>query len=117
VLSTLWAVYDLSSALLALRFHELFLGGQSPGAALAEAQRWLRGIPSGVGLRDEVLPDLLRRLETDEQRASCERSAAEYARRCPDRPPFASPAHWAPFTATGLTYPLARARPSPEARG
>jgi CHAT domain-containing protein len=108
VLSTLWAVYDLSSALLALRFYAQFLAGHRPGAALAEAQRWLRGIASGVQLRDAVLPELLRRLETDEQRSLCERSAAEYARRFPDRPPFASPVHWAPFTATGLTYPLRR---------
>jgi CHAT domain-containing protein len=110
VLSTLWAVYDLSSALLALRFHELWLEGRSAGVALAEAQRWLRSIATGVQLRDEVLPQLLQRLETDEQRRLCEGAAAEYARRCPDRAPFASPVHWAPFTATGLTYPLARLR-------
>jgi CHAT domain-containing protein len=113
VLSTLWAVYDLSSALLALRFHELFLKGAAPGAALAEAQRWLRSIASGVQLRDQVLPDLLQRLETDEQRTLCAVATAKYARDFPDRPPFSSPVHWAPFTATGLSYPLARVAPRP----
>ncbi|HKI36229.1 MAG TPA: CHAT domain-containing tetratricopeptide repeat protein [Gemmataceae bacterium] len=107
VLSTLWAVHDVSSALLAHRFHELYLEGRSVGAALAEAQHWLRGIRSGVALRDEVLPKLLELLDTDEQRALCKRSAAYHVGRSPNDPPFASPVYWAPFVATGLSYPLA----------
>ncbi|HKI36446.1 MAG TPA: CHAT domain-containing tetratricopeptide repeat protein [Gemmataceae bacterium] len=113
VLSTLWAVYDVSSALLAHRFHELYLEGRSVGAALAAAQHWLRGIRSGVVLRDEVLPKLLERLDTDEQRALCEMSAAHHVARSPKDPPFASPVYWAPFIATGLSYPLLMARPAP----
>jgi CHAT domain-containing protein/tetratricopeptide (TPR) repeat protein len=117
VLSTLWAVYDLSSALLSLRFHREWLAGRAPGAALAAAQRWLRDIPSGVALRDEVLPGLLALLETDEQRAACAEAAGRYAASCPGRPPFASPAHWAPYTANGLTYPRPAAPPAPPAAG
>ncbi|HKI37359.1 MAG TPA: hypothetical protein VKA46_36230 [Gemmataceae bacterium] len=75
-------------------------------AALAEAQHWLRGIRSGVALRDEVLPKLLERLDTDVQRALCERSAACHVARSPKDPPFASPVYWAPFVATGLSYTL-----------
>src|SRR5256885_3654725 len=40
VVSSLWAVYDLSSALVMDRFHQEWLGGRSVGAALREAQRW-----------------------------------------------------------------------------
>jgi CHAT domain-containing protein len=104
VLSTLWSVEDVSSALLAHRFHELWLGGKGVGAALAAAQHWLRGIPSGVALRDEVLPTLLGRLDDDKQRELCERSAAHHVRLSPNEPPFASPVYWAPFVATGLSY-------------
>jgi CHAT domain-containing protein len=107
VVSSLWAVSDLSSALLVARFHAEWLGGQSVGAALREAQRWLRqDIVSGPHLRDEVLPGFLDGLDDPGQRQQCEEAAEEYARRFPDSPPFASPAHWAPFTATGLAYPL-----------
>ena len=111
VLSTLWAVYDISSALLMDRFHAEWLGGKSIGAALREAQRWLReDIVSGPYLRDQVLPGLLERLDDEDLRRLCERAADHYARRFPDRPPFASPVHWAPFIATGLAYPLPSAQ-------
>src|SRR5262249_22967344 len=48
VLSTLWPVADLSSALLMARFHEEWDNGRrSVAAALHSAQRWLREISSG----------------------------------------------------------------------
>jgi CHAT domain-containing protein len=107
VLSTLWAVHDLSTALLMDRFHTGWLGGLGVGAALREAQRWLRDdIGTGPELRDAVLPDLLRKLEDEDVRQACEQVAEEYARRHPDTAPFASPVHWAPFIATGLAYAL-----------
>jgi CHAT domain-containing protein/Tfp pilus assembly protein PilF len=115
VLCTLWRVYDLSSALLVDRFHREWLGdnpddpssGRSIGAALREAQRWLRqDVTSGVQLQRELLPILLDGVRDSLLRRKCEEQAAHYARRYPDRPPFASPAHWAAFTATGLAYPL-----------
>src|SRR5262249_35186748 len=107
VLSTLWAVYDLSSALLMQRFHQQWQAGRSIGAALREAQRWLRDdIVSGPYLRDVVLPDLLTGLEDEKLKDFCRRAAEVHAQRFPDRPPFASPVHWAPFIATGLAYPL-----------
>jgi CHAT domain-containing protein len=107
VVSSLWAVYDLSSALVMDRFHRNWLGGQSVGAALREAQRWLReDVKTGVQLRDEVLPGLLAQLPDEDLKQKCRQSAAWYAERCPERPPFASPAEWAPFIATGLAYSL-----------
>jgi CHAT domain-containing protein/tetratricopeptide (TPR) repeat protein len=107
VLSTLWAVYDLSTALLIDRFHHEWHAGQSIAAALHAAQRWLReGISSGPDLRDRVLPELLAGLDDDHLKQECRRRAAYYAAHFPDRPPFAAAAHWAPFIATGLSYPL-----------
>src|SRR5206468_1420085 len=109
VVSTLWSVYDLSSALLMDRFHAHWLGDQSVGAALREAQRWLReDIVSGPYLRDVVLPPFLEHLKDEDVRQKCQAAAARYAERYPARPPFASPVHWAAFIATGLSYPLNR---------
>lgn len=97
------------------RFHREWLGdrpddpttGRSIGAALREAQRWLRqDIKSGIQLQRELLPKLLDGVRDNLLRKKCEEQAAYYAEKCPNRPPFASPAHWAAFTAAGLAYPL-----------
>jgi CHAT domain-containing protein len=115
VLPTLWRLYDLSSALLVDCFHQEWLGdrpddpasGQPIGAARREAQRRLReDIPNGVVLQRELLPKLLASISDQSVRQKCEQQATLYAQSCPDRPPFASPAHWAAFTAVGLAYPL-----------
>src|SRR5262249_32829628 len=91
VLSTLWARDDLSSALLVGRFHQEWLGehpedpgsGRSAGAALREAQRWLReDIISGPYLQKEILPGLLGGLRSVPLREACERQAAYYAAKC-----------------------------------
>jgi len=108
VLSTLWAVHDLSSALLIDRFYqEWSAAAKSPATALREAQRWLReDIRTGLQLRDEVLPNFLKPLKEARLKQSCLRLADAYAQNSPDSPPFASAVHWAPFMCTGLGYPL-----------
>ncbi len=121
VLCTLWKVYDLSSALLVSRFHQEWLGnnpadpdsGRSVAAALREAQRWLReDIVSGPYLRQAILPELLKGLDSVSLRQVCERQAEFHAEKYPNSPPFASPVHWAAFVAVGLAYPLPGARDS-----
>lgn len=105
VLSTLWAVYDISTALLIERFYQEWSQGRKIGAALREAQRWLRnGIRSGVQLRDEILPIQLERLKEEALHEACRESVDRFAQRFPSSPPFASPVHWAPFVASGLTW-------------
>ncbi|MEK7675080.1 MAG: CHAT domain-containing protein [Verrucomicrobiota bacterium] len=112
VISTLWPVWDLSSALLMVRFHQIWKeDGRSDriATALRQAQAWLRReIRSGPQLRDEVLPAFLKSVEDEDLRRKCVAAADEYARRFPDRPPFAHPIYWAPFICSGLGYPLAR---------
>jgi CHAT domain-containing protein/tetratricopeptide (TPR) repeat protein len=110
VVSTMWSVWDLSSALLSLRFHEGWREGQTtPLAALSDAQRWLRGLTGGAVL-DEALPWLFPMMKTDTQRQLCTEAARRYAQTHPDTFPFASPVHWAAFMAAGLSYWLAAAR-------
>ena len=44
IISTLWPVYDLTTALLMQKFYEQHLAGTPPAAALHMAQRWLRDL-------------------------------------------------------------------------
>jgi CHAT domain-containing protein len=106
VVSSLWAVSDLSTTLVMDRFYQEWHGGKSIGAALREAQRWLReDVGSGPYLRDQLLtPEFLDGLN-GEVRKKCLEQGEALARAYPDRPPFASPYHWAAFQAIGLSFP------------
>src|SRR5262249_30013293 len=97
VLSTLWPVADLSSALLMDRFHEEWAGGRrSVAAALHAAQRWLRDEISIGSRLLEVLPGFLAHLPDPAQRDLCSERAEQLAAACPNEHPFASPHFWAP---------------------
>jgi CHAT domain-containing protein len=107
VISTLWAVNDLSSALVMDRFHGEVANGSYPAAALREACRWLReDIHTGHQLRDSIVPEFLQRVDDAQLRRDCLAKAAEYAQRYPNTAPFASLAHWAPYICSGLGYSL-----------
>jgi len=105
VLSTLWPVFDLPTALLMDRFHSEWVFCNKAAAALREAQRWLRdGIRSGEHLLNRVLPAFLSRLDDGHLQKQCVRAASRYAERFPDQPPFASPVYWAPFICSGMGF-------------
>jgi CHAT domain-containing protein/tetratricopeptide (TPR) repeat protein len=103
VVSSLWQVADLSTAMLMERFYYLHLvEGRSANAALSEAQRWLRDVPAATVAefteecyREAVggeEAELVRR-DSDHFRYLAEQSA---------QPPFAHPYYWAAFTVTGM---------------
>jgi CHAT domain-containing protein len=105
VIGTLWAVHDLSAALIMDRFHAEWQGGKSVAAALREATRWLRqDIRNGHHLMAIVIPEFLKHVEDPTLRHQCQESAQAFADKCPDSPPFASPVYWAPYTCNGLGY-------------
>src|SRR5206468_2854281 len=80
VLSSLWAVSDLPTALLMDRFQRECDAGRSVAAALREAQRWLReDINSGPDLCDRVLPGLLASLDDEHLQWLCRQRALHYA--------------------------------------
>jgi CHAT domain-containing protein len=107
VISTLWAIHDLSSALLMQRFHMNCRNGLNPGTALHHAQHWLRNeIQDGPFLLQRILPAFVENLDDIHLQKRCMTAATTYAQRFPNSPPFASPVHWAAFTATGLAYSL-----------
>ncbi|QLJ02668.1 CHAT domain-containing protein [Streptomyces sp. NEAU-sy36] len=94
-ITSLWQVNDLATALLMTRLYELLApgaDGEEPVSALRRARTWLRRLTwDGLDRYTETHPHL---------RAS----TGQYARpgHAPDECPFASPVHWAAFTAWGV---------------
>ena len=102
VVSTLWAIPDLPSALLMDRFYELWLAGLAPAAALRAAQGWLQALRAGPDLNG-VMEAFTQNLEDRTDARHCREAAAKYVAGLGERP-FASPIHWAAFTCSGVGY-------------
>ncbi|WP_246259975.1 CHAT domain-containing tetratricopeptide repeat protein [Oxynema aestuarii] len=99
VLGTLWAVNDFSTALLTVRFYELFLSRESDvsvAVALKTAQTWLR---------ESTVGDLLKWVEDSRSIDSEEKKKLQNYLDLDwldlDETPFESPYFWAGFTAVG----------------
>ncbi|MEG4201720.1 CHAT domain-containing tetratricopeptide repeat protein [Microcoleus sp. Pol12A5] len=94
-LASLWAVNDLSTALIMVKFYELLQPGVSIGKALHDTQRWFKSAATSDLLtwvkesdsfdadRKEYTEELLRRYNDDEK-------------------PYGDVYHWAAFCAIGL---------------
>lgn len=102
VISTLWAVDDLSTALLMERFYHNHLKEKMPLAvALRRAQLWLRDELTLAELKEQnarVLshdPFVFKKLKQEHRRLLAEFNRDESAR------PFAHPYYWASFTFAG----------------
>jgi CHAT domain-containing protein/tetratricopeptide (TPR) repeat protein len=102
VVASLWRVNDLSTALLMDQMYERWHAGQTIGAALHQAQRWLRRV-TGRDIRHYVRGPSFRASVPAYLHLGCAQDADDLEQSHPDTPPFDQPAHWAAFIATGLT--------------
>ncbi|MBM4432266.1 MAG: CHAT domain-containing protein, partial [Chloroflexi bacterium] len=100
VISTLWPVVDISTALLLIRFYRLHLQqGLAPATALRQAQMWLRGASAAqLGLAERY-----QRLYESSQRRDGEAfRAMRYYQANPEVKPFRHPYYWAAFVFSGV---------------
>ncbi len=97
IISTLWAVNDVSTAILMIRFYELFLSETRPPVAIAlrESQLWLRSL-TVKGLREWVEESKL--LSSDHKEVIKNIYRLGYKQ---DYQPYEKPIYWAAFCATG----------------
>jgi CHAT domain-containing protein len=103
VLSSLWAVPDLSTALLMAHFYEQHLHlEQDIATALQQAQRWVRELP--VAAVAEYAAGFYEQAPEASKAALWRliRSYRYQARQNPLQQPFAHPYYWAAFTVNGL---------------
>jgi CHAT domain-containing protein len=105
VVVTLWAVDDVSSALLMGHFYERLVAGADPGTALHDAQQWLRGLDADAA---RTAYDLLRaevrgRRDVDVTAVSDRRVAPVGASAEASSGPvgYAHPRHWGAFALVG----------------
>jgi len=101
VVGSLWAVSDMSTAMLMARFYSLWRKeGCTPPEALRQAQIWLR---DSTTIQKKELFDLI--IDNQAARMSANTALVFYehiAWNIPDARIFASPLYWAAFTYTGV---------------
>jgi CHAT domain-containing protein/tetratricopeptide (TPR) repeat protein len=101
VVGTLWAVNDLSTALVVTRFYEYHLrgragqatGGMEPARALRLAQCWLRDLTGR---------QLISYAGQHPRLARAAERVLPFADAYPSMRPFAGPYHWAPYVMVGV---------------
>jgi CHAT domain-containing protein len=97
IISTLWAVNDVSTAILMIKFYELFLSESRPPVAIAlrESQLWLRSLTVKSLLEWVEGSKLLSHEHKQKIQGKYKRGYKQ------DYQPYESPVYWAAFCAVG----------------
>jgi len=101
VVSTLWAVNDLSTMLLMEQFYAHYLSGSPTAQALRQAQLWLRSITAGELAARFVVE---RKKPSSERIMTYEQASIAWRRFVAmntNEHPFSHPYYWAAFTFSG----------------
>jgi CHAT domain-containing protein len=112
VVASLWAVNDLSTALLIKHFYICLLDGDpgrpnegplSLSSALRRAQQWLRDEVTAKMAAETCLQRAQEALQAKDVQAFklAQEAFFYYDRKMPDSRPFTHPVYWAPFTMSG----------------
>jgi len=102
VVSSLWAVLDLSTALLMERFYRNHLNGKMAiAAALREAQVWVRDLEAGKVAEYAVQWYRQSHWRAKIRLFNSRRYYRYLAEQNPNSRPFAHPYYWAAFTVNG----------------
>jgi CHAT domain-containing protein len=100
VISTLWAVNDLSTMLLIERFYQCHIQeGLDIPSALRRAQRWLRDVAAETLAGRFASEQEVKHASTPVEKAS--QYFSRFARQFPQHRPFAHPYYWGAFTFSG----------------
>jgi CHAT domain-containing protein/predicted enzyme related to lactoylglutathione lyase len=94
-LASLWAVNDLSTALMMVKFYEVLKPGVSIGQALHDTQRWFKSA---------ITSDLLEWVEGSESFEASQKKQIlkEFGGYDPGEKPYGKVYHWGAFCAIGL---------------
>jgi CHAT domain-containing protein/Flp pilus assembly protein TadD len=100
VVSTLWTVESISSALLMIEFHRRYVAGASADIALAAAKNWLRNV-TNEDLR-KWYEQQINKLPDNHSLRSWLYDRLDELSASTDSQPYSHPYHWSAFTITGL---------------
>lgn len=100
VVSTLWTVESISSALLMIEFHRRYVAGESAEVALAAAKHWLRNA-TNEDLR-KWYEQQINKLPDNHSLRSWLYDRLDELSASTDSQPYSHPYHWSAFTITGL---------------
>jgi CHAT domain-containing protein/tetratricopeptide (TPR) repeat protein len=103
VVSTLWAVNDLSTMLLIEQFYERFLDDLPPALALREAQVWLRDVTAST--LAAYFSEVRKRAANNAEYDSASSAWRRFAAMEPESQPFEHPYFWAAFVFSGASGP------------